>query len=103
MFPDEVEENKSITIYCIADVGSPQGYIQIWKKTKKSITAEVIYKSTPTNSKTENCTELINVTITHILTREDNGAFFQCSSKNNFTKDPIPIIDSSNISVLCMY
>lgn len=102
MFPNEVKENQSITIHCTADVGSPNGYIQIWKKTEKSITAHVIYKSTTTNNKTENCTELINVTTTYIITREDNGALFGCSSKNNFTKDPIPSSDSSNISVSCM-
>lgn len=102
VFPNELEENQSISIHCIADVGSPQGYIQIWKKSKKSITEEVIYKSTTSNGKTENCTELINVTTTYILTREDNGAFFRCSSKNNFTKDPVPSSDPSRISVTCM-
>lgn len=99
VFPNEIEENQSITIHCIADVGSPQGYIEIWKKTEKSNTPEVIYKSTLTNGKTENCTDLINVTTTYNITRGDNGALFRCSSKNNFTKDPIPSSDSSKISV----
>lgn len=102
MFPNEVEEKQSITIHCIADVGSPQGYIQIWKKNEKSNTSEVIYKSSTTNGKTENCTEIINVTTTYIMTREDDGALFRCSSKNDFTKDPIPSSDSSNMSVVCM-
>lgn len=102
MFPNEVEEKQSITIHCIADVGSPQGYIQIWKKTEKSNTSEVIYNSSTTNGKTENCTEIINVTTTYIMTREDDGALFRCSSKNDFTKDPIPSSDSSNMSVVCM-
>lgn len=103
MFPNKVEENQSITIHCIADVGSPRGYIQIWKKTEKSNTYKVIYKSNTTNSTTENCTELINVTTTFIITREDNGALFGCTSKNNFTKEPIPNSDTSKISVICMY
>lgn len=102
MFPNEVDENQSITIHCIADVGSPHGYIQIWKKNKKSNTSEMIYKSSTTNSKTENCTEIINVTTTYNITRGDNEALFRCSSKNNFTKDPIPSSDSSKISVHCM-
>lgn len=102
VFPNEIEENQSITIHCIADVGSPHGFIQILKETDKSIVAEVIYKSTKTNGKTENCTDLINVTTTYNITRDDNGAFFRCSSKNNFTKDPIPSSDLSKISVLCM-
>lgn len=102
MFPKEVEENQSITIHCIADVGSPQGYIQIWKITEKPIIDEMIFKSTTTNGKTENCTQLINVTTTYNITRKDNGALFRCYSKNNFTKDPIPSSDSSKISVLCM-
>lgn len=99
VFPNEVDENQSVTIHCIADVGSPHGYIQIWKKTEKSNTSEVIYNSTTTNGKTENCTDLINVTTTYNITRDDNGALFRCSSKNDFTKDPIPSSDSSKISV----
>lgn len=102
VLPKKVEENQSITIHCIADVGSPHGYIEILKETDKSIVAEVIYKSTKTDRKTENCTDLINVTTTYNITRGDNGALFRCSSKNNFTKDPIPSSDSSKISVLCM-
>lgn len=102
VFPSEVEENQSITIHCIADVGSPQGYMQIWKNTENPNTSEVIYKSNSTNSKTENCTELINVTTTYTITRKDNGAFFRCSSKNNITKDPIPSRNSSKLSVICM-
>lgn len=102
VFPNEVEENQSITIHCIADVGSPQGYIQILKETDKSIVEEVIYNSTKTTGKTENCTDLINVTTTYNITRDDNGALFRCSSKNNFTKNPIPSSDLSKISVLCM-
>lgn len=100
VFPNEVEENQSITIHCIADVGSPQGYIQILKETDKSIVEEVIYNSTKTTGKTENCTDLINVTTTYNITRDDNGALFRCSSKNNFTKNPIPSSDLSKISVL---
>lgn len=102
MFPSEVEENQSITIHCIADVGSPNGCIQIWKNTDNPSSSEVIYKSNSTHSKTENCTELINVTTTYTITRKDNGAFFRCSSKNNITKDPIPSRDSSKLSVTCM-
>lgn len=103
VFPNAVEENQSITIHCIADVGSPHGYIQIWKEIEKLNKTKVIYTSNTTNTKTENCTELINVTTTYILTREDNGALFRCFSKNNFTKDPIPNICSTKISVKCMY
>lgn len=102
MLPNAVEENQSITIHCIADVGSPHGYIQIWKEIEKLNKTKVIYTSNTTNTKTENCTKLINVTTTYILTREDNGALFRCFSKNSFTKDPSPNIGSSNISVICM-
>lgn len=102
MFPNEVDENQPITIHCIAVVGSPHGYIQIWKKTKTSNKSELIYKSTTTNSKTENCTDLINITTTYNITWEDNGALFRCSSKNSITEDPIPSSDWSTISVNCM-
>lgn len=81
MFPNEADENQPITIHCIADVGSPHGYIQIWKKTKTSNKSELINKSTTTNNKTENCTELINITTTYNITWKDNGALFDVLRK----------------------
>lgn len=101
VFPNQLEENQSISLTCRADVGSPPGNITIWKNLKNSNTPVLIYTSNSINDKTDNCTKFINVTYT--VTRDDNGASFQCSSQNNLTQGPGPSKDSQNISVLCRY
>lgn len=103
MFPNELQENQSISLSCSADVGSPRGYVQMWKTTEHSNTPQLIYTSNLTNNKTVNCTEFINVTYTYPVTRYDNGAHFQCSSQNNLTQAPGPTKNCSKISVYCMY
>lgn len=100
VLPNEREEGQSITLKCSADVGSPRGNIQMWKKHHTNNTYELIFKSNTTNNKTENCTELINVNTTYTVTREDNGASFRCSSQNNLTKDPAPSKEWSTITVI---
>nr|XP_034318790.1 neural cell adhesion molecule 1-like [Crassostrea gigas] len=100
MSSNELEENKSISLTCNADVGSPQGYVQILKIPEYSNTPEVIYTSNTTNIRTENCTEYINVTTTHTVTREDNGAVFLCSSQNGLTQGLGPNRESSKITVI---
>lgn len=105
VFPNELEENQSISLICSADVGSPRGNITIWKLFKNSNTPELIYTSNSTNSKTDNCTEFTNLTatVTATVTRDDNGASFRCSSQNNLTQGPGPSKDSQNISVFRRY
>lgn len=98
-FPNEVTENQSISLRCRADVGSPRGFIQIWKTPRFSNSTELIYISNSTNNTTDNCTEYINVTTTYTVTRDDNGAIFKCSSRNNLTRGPGPSKKSSRISV----
>lgn len=100
MSSNELEENQSISLTCHADVGSPQGYVQIFKIPEYSNTPEVIYTSNTTNIRTENCTEYINVTTTYTVTREDNGAVFRCSSQNGLTQGLGPNKESSNITVI---
>lgn len=102
-FPNEVTENQSISLRCRADVGSPRGFIQIWKTPRFSNSTALIYISNSTNNTTDNCTEYINVTTTYTVTRDDNGAIFKCSSRNNLTRGPGPSKKSSRISVTCMY
>lgn len=102
-FPDELEENQSVSLVCSADVGSPWGTIKIWKISQYSDKPELIYTSNSTNNKINNCTELINVTTTYTVTRDDNGAIFRCSSQNNLTRGPGPSKDSQNIYVSCRY
>lgn len=103
MSSNKLEENQSISLTCHADVGSPQGYVQILKIPEYSNTSEVIYTSNTTNIRTENCTEYINVTTTYTVTREDNGAVFRCSSQNGLTQGLGPNMTSSKITVICMY
>lgn len=86
VFPNEVIENQSLSLTCSADVGSPRGYVRIWKTAEYAHTPEMIYTSNITNNKTDNCTEFINVTTTYTVTRDDNGAVFRCSSQNNLTE-----------------
>lgn len=102
-FPDELEENQSVSLVCSADVGSPWGTIKIWKISQYSDTTELIYTSNSTNNKTDNCTNVLNVTTTYTVTRDDNGAIFRCSSQNNLTRGPGPSKDSQSILVLCRY
>lgn len=103
MFPNDLEENQSITLTCIANVGSPPGNIQIWKISQYSDTDELIYTSNSTGDITDSCLHLINVTTTYTLTKKDNDAIFRCLSKNNLTQGPEPRKESSRISVICMY
>lgn len=103
VFPNEVIENQSLSLTCSADVGGPRGYVQIWKTAEYANTPELIYTSNFTNNKTNNCTEFINVTTTYTVTRDDNGAHFQCSSQNNLTQGTGPTKESKKITVICMY
>ncbi|XP_065942226.1 neurotrimin-like isoform X3 [Magallana gigas] len=100
MSSNELEENQSISLTCHADVGSPQGYVQILKIPQYPNTPEVIYTSNTTNIRTENCTEYINVTTTYTVTREDNGAMFLCSSQNGLTPGLGPNRELSKITVI---
>lgn len=63
----------------------------------------MIYVSNFTNQKAELCPEVVNVNTSYTVTRDDNGAFFRCSSQNDLSPDPGPSKDSSKISVICMY
>lgn len=100
VLPDELEEGESITLICSADIGSPLGNIQMWKKHHISNIYELIYTSNTTNNRTENCTDSVNVTTTYTVTRKDNRALFRCSSQNNLTKDQVPSRESSTITVI---
>lgn len=100
MFPNELEEKESVSLICSSDVGSPQGYINIWKISRNSDEPALLYTSNSSSVKTENCTEFINVTTTYTVTRDDDGAKFQCSSQNNLTRGLGPSKESSKITVI---
>lgn len=101
--PKDLEENHSISLMCSADVGGPRGNISIWRIPQNSDTSKLIYTSNFTNTTTENCTDIINVTTTFTVTKEDNGTLFRCSSQNNLTQGQGPNKESSRIIVICMY
>lgn len=99
VFPNELEENQSIRLTCSANVGSPRGYIQIWKFFENFNRPELIYQSNSTDNKINSCTKIINVTTTYTITRYDNRAMFRCSSQNNLTQGAGPIRESNKISM----
>lgn len=103
LFPNELDENQSISILCSANVGSPLGNIKIWKISKYKNTPVLIHESEATTNETGKCTEFIDVNITYTVTRDDNEALFRCSSQNNLTQGPGPSRDSLKISVICLY
>lgn len=103
LFPNELDENQSISILCSADVGSPLGNIKIWKISQYTNTPVLIHESKATANKPENCTELTDDNFTYSVTRYDNGALFRCSSQNNLIQGPGPSRDSLKISVICLY
>lgn len=100
LFHTKLEENQSLSLICSADVGSPRGYIQIWKYLE-NFKPELIYTSSSTTNNTGSCTETINITFT--VTRDDNGAFFRCSSQNSLTRGQEASRKSPKITVLCTY
>lgn len=104
VFPETLEENQSITLICNADVGNPRGNIDIWKKIQNSNTPDkLVYTSNSSNGIAESCMAMEYANVSLPVTRDDNGVLFRCSSQNNFTQDPGPSIDSSEITVICMY
>lgn len=103
LFPNELDENQSISILCSADVGSPLGNIKIWKISQYNDTPVLIHESKATANKPENCTEFTDDNFTYSVTRYDNGALFRCSSQNNLTQGLGPSRDSLKISVICLY
>lgn len=100
LFHTKLEENQSLSLICSADVGSPRGYIQIWKYLE-NFKPELIYTSSSTTNNTGSCTETINITFT--VTRDDNGAFFRCSSQNSLTRGQEASRKSPKITVICRY
>ncbi|XP_055996651.1 inactive tyrosine-protein kinase 7-like [Ostrea edulis] len=95
-----LEENDTVTLSCYANVGNPEGYIAIWRVDKTSTSAVLLNETNIVRSKTENCTTLINATVTYTVSRNDNGAFFRCSSQNRQTLGTAPSRDTNPINVL---
>ncbi|XP_055996650.1 nectin-3-like [Ostrea edulis] len=98
---NSLEENDTVTLSCYANVGNPDGYIAIWRVDKTSTTPALLLNETNTvGKKTENCTTLINATVTYTVFWNDNGTFFRCSSQNRQTQGRVPSRDTNPINVL---
>ena len=102
IFPYELQENQTLTLSCSAYVGGPKGNIKIWKLARNSTTNVLIFTANTSDIKTENCSEFINANFTYTVSRDDNGAIFQCSSHNVLNKEAGPSLESPNrVSVIC--
>ena len=101
--PNEKEEHWSLILSCGADVGAPKGSIKIWKLTKNSKSATLLFTSNGSDYKAHDCTEFMNVTFTYNVSRDDNEARFQCSSQNVLNEKAGPTLESHRISVSCKW
>ncbi|XP_062615615.1 cell adhesion molecule 3-like [Saccostrea cucullata] len=85
----ELKENQDLQLNCVADVGKPPGIAKWWKiPTENNFI--LIKESDQMFDEAGNCEFLTNVNITYKVTREDNGAFFRCTSHSNKSKDEGP-------------
>ncbi|XP_061166798.1 cell adhesion molecule 3-like [Saccostrea echinata] len=100
----ELQENEDLGLACVADVGKPPGIVKWWRfRTNNDFT--LIKESDQIPNETGNCEFVISFNITHTVTKEDNGAFFRCTSHNNISKDEGPkdtelLRDTMKINVL---
>lgn len=94
-------EHEQLNLSCSANVGSPQGMLALWTKKETSSTWEQLKNISDVQN--SNCIYIANLTETYILTRQDNGAVFRCSSQNQYTKEPALATDIGPIKVLCKF
>lgn len=103
----EILENDDLNLTCTADVGKSPGYIKWWRfRADKSIS--LISQSETLSDEAGKCIFVTSANATYQVTREDNGAFFRCTSHNNITRDQGPeenplYRDTEKINVLCEY
>ena len=93
MFPNVIKVNQSLTLSCSADVGAPNGSINIWKLSRNSNVTELIFTSNTSEYNAENCTKFVNVTFNYTVAREEDVALFRCSSQNVLNKGAGPSLD----------
>lgn len=100
---NSLEENDMLNLFCNANVGNPNGYIAIWRVDKTSNIPILLNETNSVGNKMENCTTIVSITLTYIVSRYDNGAFFSCSSQNRQTQRPAPSRNTSAIEVFCKF
>ena len=101
VYPNEIEERRSLILSCGAYVGAPKGSIKIWKLTKNLKSVTLLLTSNGSDYKTHDCTAFINVTFTYNVSRDDIEARFKCSSQNVLNEEAGPTLESRRISVSC--
>lgn len=98
---NSVEEHETLNIACVADVGSPHGSLAIWELNVSSNNSTLLKNTSEVYIDTHKCTFFASLTITYKVSRHNNGAYFMCSSRNKFTKEPAPAAKFGRIEVLC--
>lgn len=90
-----------VNLSCSANVGSPQGVLEIWREDKTSPNIESLGVTSVVYKDIESCRSIANLTVTYSLTRQDNGAMFRCSSQNKYSKEPFPDVEIGPMDILC--
>ena len=101
----QTQEYNEILLACTADVGKPPGYVTWWRfRADDGIV--MIGQSDLIEDEAGNCEFFASVNTTYEVSKEDNGAFFRCTSDSNVTDGPGPedsnlYRDTEKINVLC--
>lgn len=98
-----LEEYSTVNLSCLANVGSPGGYVTIWKQSDKSNLQIELGRTSSSDKNDGNCSFFANLTIAYNLTRSDNGIIFGCTSKNRHIQDPTLSKDIGPTNILCKY
>ena len=78
----QTQEYNEILLACTADVGKPPGYVTWWRfRADDGIV--MIGQSDLIEDEAGNCEFFASVNTTYEVSKEDNGAFFRCTSDSN--------------------
>ena len=98
-----LEENSTVNLSCSANVGSPGGYVTVWKKSDNSDLQIELGRSASSDMDNGDCSFYADLMIPYNLTRSDNNIIFGCTSKNRHTQDPSLSKQIGPTSILCKY
>lgn len=86
---------------CSANVGNPQGLLEIWREHNSSRTGELLGNTSAVYRDIESCISIANLTVIYNITRQDNRASIKCSSRNKNSQEPFPAFDYGPMEILC--
>lgn len=95
------KKHDVVNLSCSANVGNPQGLLQIWREDQTSPNIESLGVASVVYRDIEMCRSIANFTVTYNLTRQDNGAMFKCASRNKYSKEPFPDVEIGPMNILC--